>query len=41
MNKTPILAATLGNDAGMIGAAALARTELANAGGAQLAKDGG
>ena len=28
MNKTPILAATLGNDAGMIGAAALARTEL-------------
>jgi glucokinase len=29
MNKTPILAATLGNDAGMIGAAALARTELA------------
>jgi len=41
MNKTPILEATLGNDAGMIGAAALARTELANAGGAQLAKDGG
>lgn len=29
MNQTPILAATLGNDAGMIGAAALARTELA------------
>ncbi|MFT3863883.1 MAG: ROK family protein [Solirubrobacterales bacterium] len=29
MNETPILAATLGNDAGMIGAAALARTELA------------
>jgi glucokinase len=29
MNRTPILAATLGNDAGMIGAAALARTELA------------
>ena len=29
MNKTPILEATLGNDAGMIGAAALARTELA------------
>ncbi len=28
MNATPILAATLGNDAGMIGAAALARTEL-------------
>ncbi|HVS98951.1 MAG TPA: ROK family protein [Solirubrobacterales bacterium] len=28
MNETPILAATLGNDAGMIGAAALARTEL-------------
>jgi glucokinase len=27
MNATPILAATLGNDAGMIGAAALARTE--------------
>ncbi len=26
--KTPILAATMGNDAGMIGAAALARTEL-------------
>ena len=29
MNETPIAAATLGNDAGMIGAAALARTELA------------
>jgi len=29
MNETPILAATLGNDAGVIGAAALARTELA------------
>jgi glucokinase len=29
MNKTPILEATLGADAGMIGAAALARTELA------------
>ena len=28
MNETPILAATLGNDAGMIGAAALARSEL-------------
>lgn len=28
MSETPILAATLGNDAGMIGAAALARTEL-------------
>jgi glucokinase len=28
MNKTPILAATLGNDAGMIGAAAMARVEL-------------
>lgn len=41
MNKTPILEATLGNDAGMIGAAALARTELAKAGGAELAKDGG
>ena len=40
MNKTPILEATLGNDAGMIGAAALARTELAKAGG-ELAKDSG
>jgi glucokinase len=29
MNRTPILEATLGADAGMIGAAALARTELA------------
>jgi glucokinase len=28
MNRTPILEATLGNDAGMIGAAALARVEL-------------
>jgi glucokinase len=28
MNRTPILEATLGNDAGVIGAAALARTEL-------------
>ncbi len=28
MNKTPILEATLGNDAGMIGAAAMARNEL-------------
>ena len=33
MNETPILAATLGNDAGMIGAAAMARIELAAAGG--------
>ncbi len=33
MNKTPILAATLGNDAGMIGAAALARAEHGKAGG--------
>jgi glucokinase len=41
MNKTPILAATLGNDAGMIGAAALARTELAKANGTGPAKDGG
>jgi glucokinase len=32
MNDTPILEATLGNDAGMIGAAALARTELAKQG---------
>jgi len=32
MNETPIAAATLGNDAGMIGAAALARTELLKAG---------
>jgi glucokinase len=29
MDQTPILAATLGNDAGMIGAAALARIEAA------------
>jgi len=41
MNKTPILEATLGNDAGMIGAAALARTELAKAGSTELARDGG
>src|ERR1700749_1086298 len=32
MNRTPILEATLGKDAGMIGAAALARTELAKTG---------
>ena len=32
MNKTPILEATLGNDAGMIGAAAMARNELAAVG---------
>jgi len=32
MNRTPILEATLGNDAGMIGAAAMARNELAKAG---------
>ena len=31
MNGTPILEATLGNDAGMIGAAAMARNELAKA----------
>jgi glucokinase len=31
MSRTPILEATLGNDAGMIGAAALARTELEKA----------
>lgn len=31
MNRTPILEATLGNDAGMIGAAAMARDELAKA----------
>ena len=31
MNRTPILEATLGNDAGMIGAAAMARNELARA----------
>ena len=28
MNRTPILEATLGNSAGMIGAAALARVDL-------------
>ena len=33
MNKIPVLEATLGNDAGMIGAAALARTELEKGGG--------
>jgi glucokinase len=33
MNRTPILEATLGNDAGMIGAAAMARDELAKGGG--------
>lgn len=33
MNKTPILEATLGNDAGMIGAAAMARDELAKVAG--------
>ncbi|MGE5408009.1 MAG: ROK family protein, partial [Syntrophothermus sp.] len=32
MNETPIVAATLGNDAGMIGAAALARIELTEGG---------
>jgi glucokinase len=32
MNKTPIVRATLGNEAGMIGAAAMARTELAKTG---------
>lgn len=32
MNRTPILEATLGNDAGMIGAAAMARNELAAVG---------
>jgi glucokinase len=40
MNAIPILEATLGNDAGMIGAAAMARTDLARAG-QELAKDGG
>jgi glucokinase len=40
MDETPILEATLGNDAGMIGAAALARTELAKAA-PQLARDEG
>jgi glucokinase len=33
MNETPVLAATLGNDAGMIGAAAMAGAELAKAAG--------
>jgi glucokinase len=33
MNETPVLEATLGNDAGMIGAAALARNELAKSAG--------
>ncbi len=33
MNQTPILEATLGNDAGMIGAAAMARSELAKVAG--------
>jgi glucokinase len=33
MNKTPVLEATLGNDAGMIGAAAMARIELEKGGG--------
>jgi glucokinase len=32
MNQTPVLEATLGNDAGMIGAAAMARTELEQGG---------
>jgi glucokinase len=32
MNETPVIAATMGNDAGMIGAAALARAELAKGG---------
>ncbi len=40
MNRTPILEATLGNDAGMIGAAALARTELTKTSG-ELARDSG
>jgi glucokinase len=40
MNRTPILEATLGNDAGMIGAAALARTELAKTNG-ELARERG
>jgi glucokinase len=39
MNETPILAATLGNDAGMIGAAALARVELGRRDG--VARKGG
>jgi len=33
MNRTPVLAAELGPDAGLIGAAALARTELERRGG--------
>ncbi len=40
MNETPILEATLGNDAGMIGAAALARAGLASAGAAATEADG-
>ena len=39
MNETPVLAATLGNDAGMIGAAALARVELGRR--APVARKGG
>jgi glucokinase len=39
MNETPVLAATLGNDAGMIGAAALARVELGRH--ADVARKGG
>jgi glucokinase len=41
MNTTPILEASLGNDAGMIGAAALAQTELAKVGGAESAEGSG
>jgi glucokinase len=41
MNKTPIVEATLGNDAGMIGAAALARIELAQAAEPEPARDSG
>ena len=41
MSQTPILEASLGNDAGMIGAAALARNELAKAGEAEPAKEAG
>ena len=33
MNGTPVLAAELGEDAGMIGAAAMARVELEQGGG--------
>jgi glucokinase len=40
MNETPILEATLGNDAGMIGAAALARTELAKVGAERVGDSG-